>query len=1624
MLDANGNKIALFTDPAAAAQVLQSYLNGDSRLADAGFGGGLHPSGSHQGYNGFIREQISAIIDDASLGKTQKQNALWNLHEFATRVSMGTMTYKGNLMPISGKLDYAATLKEAYALFKDGNYNGHNDPLKVFVPSFEQGGHQSNFDATLTDAGSGSNSEARLDAIESLVETTHAAGDLPEAKYNKYAADIAEVRGLIADGQRDSLDVRQKVAALGRAATYDAGKHGDVFPNHIDYDSTRVALENAVAQHALDTPLPNHLDPDRTMDALVENISRMERYDGDLPQHLGDFSPQVRADIHAGFNHILTGVGGGFIGDVGEFLNVSYDSLKKGINTGDWSDFRQNVINYGASAVLSAGLAFSSIALAGAVAGPIGAAAMSAFWAAYGVYDAITNLAELGDKILTDMANGEFGSFWQGLANIFYSPVISPLVLDMDGDGLDLIAFDDSSAHFDLDEDGRAEATAWIGADDAFLAHDVDGDGKIDDLSELFGGQDEDGFAALAVHDGNADGVIDAKDAIFADLVLWRDQDGDGVTDAGELTSLASAGVTSIDLGAAFVDRWVGGNWISHEGTYQGAGGSGAIYDVWFENDQTNAIDPDEDETPPPADVAVLPNLVGYGDLSSFQTAMAADESLRADVEAFVRNAHDGDYQVMADTVEQFLLRWAGVEDVPSDGRGPYVDGRHLAFLEKVHGVPFVAYGGASDPRWNAGNALESYYAAIVGSMTARFMAQVNVAAYQLWVEDGETGSFEPPATAFMWLVYDHATDSLFGDFEAVIRHIVIDGATPYYADEDYGPASLGIDDITDIAAIAAMLQTDFAARSDEALAQVAIRIMGDYGVSQAVTDVFEAVYQGVPVTAGTPGNDHLTGTSGKDVMAGGAGDDELQGGAGDDIYLYTRGDGHDTVSDSSYSNGADTLVLQGVTSHQISLSREDGDNVTLQIPASSTEANDAGSIFLSLSLDWDYGYGVDRIAFDDDVVWSKADLRRELLDRTSTGGDDTIRGFGTDDEIAGGLGDDGIVGGRGSDTYYFAKGDGVDQIADGGSSSDIDTLILAHILPARVRVIEHADRMILLFSDSPGDRIYLTDQFDPDGGIERIVFDDGRVWSRANLLNRAEASDGTIVTHRGTRHDDTLDGSGIGDLIEGRAGADLLRGGTGDDIYRYMRGDGDDTIAETGEADKADVLELRGVATSAVRFTADGTDILITIAASHEGAGDGAVITLKGGLAGGSYGGIEVIRFDDGTEWSPTSFEVWLENGDLDILTALNLIVANFAQSIGTMNEKVAPAVLEVVELLVPVLTEFVVEDLSPFLVALVGEGVVPLLTGDFAALGPALAASLSAAGLVVDGIADLLLPATGDVLSILLPVLSDFLLNDVVPAINQKFIVDGLVPALTGDFENLDILLSEALTFAVPTLTGAVDTLVGPVTEVLVDDVLPTIGALLRDGVSPILTGAAQDDAGAWFDTLRADIFAGLGAIADGTGGHLAPAIARILADALPATADFVATTLPVVGDILAHDVAPALTMDAELPEAVADDIFDFVLPPVSAAIVGVTDVATDLLAGNVLPIVSDILVDGLAPALTGDIGALAGAAGSAVGGLLADVGEVVTSDVPGLFGWLGASAMKDKGLAAVGQDHFHIF
>jgi hypothetical protein len=180
------------------------------------------------------------------------------------------------------------------------------------------------------------------------------------------------------------------------------------------------------------------------------------------------------------------------------------------------------------------------------------------------------------------------------------------------------------------------------------LTLDLDGDGSIDDGSELFGdstpvldaagnvtGQAVDGFDALAQQDSNGDGVVNNSDANFADLRVWQDLNQDGISQANELKTSDEIGIAGINVGKTEHSKVLpGGNEIADLGTYTRTdgttGGTGAasgladvnLADDTFHHEFTDHLDISA--------AAVLPDMQGSGAVRDLREAASQSPELAA----------------------------------------------------------------------------------------------------------------------------------------------------------------------------------------------------------------------------------------------------------------------------------------------------------------------------------------------------------------------------------------------------------------------------------------------------------------------------------------------------------------------------------------------------------------------------------------------------------------------------------------------------------------------------------------------------------------------------------------------------------------------------------------------------------------------------------------------------------------------------------------------------------------------------------------------------------------------------------------------------------------------------------
>lgn len=190
----------------------------------------------------------------------------------------------------------------------------------------------------------------------------------------------------------------------------------------------------------------------------------------------------------------------------------------------------------------------------------------------------------------------EIGGNWENGQCIIGN---SPLIVDVNHDGFDLTD-PEGGVWFDLDGDGTLERTAWTreGSDDAWLALDRNGNGVIDDGTELFGNASPltadgrvkaaNGFEALKALDGGSspdsfDGIIDHRDSVFGKLLLWTDRNHNGVSEPEELMAVRDSRLLAIRTDyrvSARRDRH--GNQFVQRGKAVWPEADRFVYDVWL----------------------------------------------------------------------------------------------------------------------------------------------------------------------------------------------------------------------------------------------------------------------------------------------------------------------------------------------------------------------------------------------------------------------------------------------------------------------------------------------------------------------------------------------------------------------------------------------------------------------------------------------------------------------------------------------------------------------------------------------------------------------------------------------------------------------------------------------------------------------------------------------------------------------------------------------------------------------------------------------------------------------------------------------------------------------------------
>jgi Ca2+-binding RTX toxin-like protein len=540
----------------------------------------------------------------------------------------------------------------------------------------------------------------------------------------------------------------------------------------------------------------------------------------------------------------------------------------------------------------------------------------------------------------------------------------SPLVFDLDGDGIEITQLSDKSTTlFDLNADGRRTQMAWASPDDAFLALDRDGNGLIDTGKELFGDQTvlangkkaADGYAAQAELDSNHDGQLDAQDARFADLRLWRDLDQNGISDSSELLTLAQLDITQINLNkTAGTQTLADGTRLDGTATFTQGGQMRTYTDAWLaENPFVSAFTSHTDQSDA---ISALPQMQGSGAVRDLQGAAAQSAPLQGLLAQFQQA---GTRQAQMALMDPLLKAWADTSDLTTV----------TEWEAAGHNVTYAFYGQDA-----AGTELWKQRLSVLEAF--------NGENYHPLAKTGTTAiSTASARQALLVQSYDALTQGVYGALVVQTRlKPYLDAIAVRSSDMDVSLDASGLNTLLDQrfaadpqAAVTDLVELDRYATplltSSEfdgtgklrtwldaqptdspllaSLADLNVQ-WGDATVGTKGSDIYIGNSKanrysggdGDDLIDGGQGNDKLYGRDGNDTLLGGAGNDTLEGDAGNDrlidasltsndIYVWGRDMGMDTVSDAG---GTDRLDIQaGVTADQLWLSR-DGDDLTVSL--------------------------------------------------------------------------------------------------------------------------------------------------------------------------------------------------------------------------------------------------------------------------------------------------------------------------------------------------------------------------------------------------------------------------------------------------------------------------------------------------------------------------------------------------------------------------------------------------------------------------------------------------------------------------------------------------------------------
>lgn len=437
----------------------------------------------------------------------------------------------------------------------------------------------------------------------------------------------------------------------------------------------------------------------------------------------------------------------------------------------------------------------------------------------------------------------------------------------------------------------------------------------------------------------------------------------------------------------------------------------------------------------------------------------------------------------------------------------------------------------------------------------------------------------------------------------------------------------------------------------------------------------------GFDALIGDMGNDILQGGTGDDFIDGGTGTNIIRYGLHDGVDTvlagWNRSDTHNIVEFGAGILASDVKVGYEIWSGRLTLTVGTGnDQLIVEQFHIEGQADGLDAVHFADGTVWDSAELMRLVYTGDDannVIMGS--MGADFMD--GRGGDDHLHGMGGNDELRGGTGNDALFGVDGDDVLIGGAGD---DVLDGGTGNNIfrfergdgsdlieanfdRTAPMSNTLEFGAGIVQ--DEVVVAIDQNTGELsltvggaandVVRVGKYHMDGlsdALTQVRFADGSSWDNAEIGRRALTGNDGHNFLVGGNGDDVIDGKGGDDVLQGKDGNDTLLGGAGNDwldggrgnnvfvggsgndlmladggadTYVFNRGNGVDTIDDTGSGDPAVQNVIRfgpGIAASDMWLEVVGNVLHI-----HYGAGD--EIRVNNFNAGGPDDMLPINRFE-----------------------------------------------------------------------------------------------------------------------------------------------------------------------------------------------------------------------------------------------------------------------------------------------------------------------------------------------------------------------------------------------------------